>query len=88
MATPNGRWLAVGGVLAFVAGCLTGIRSDETGQRYCVITPASVAAHPGFSAGQFVEAPDDGCLDTEHEVCGRFEGSDESRRFVSESCPD
>ena len=88
MADANGRLLAVGGALAFVAGCLTGIRSDESGDRYCVITPASVAAHPGFSAGQFVEAPDDGCLDPEHEVCGRFEGRDESRRFVSESCPD
>jgi hypothetical protein len=88
MARPNGRLLAVGGVLAFVAGCLTGIRSDESGERFCVITTASVAAHPGYSAGQFVEAPEDGCLDTEHEVCGRFEGSDESLRFVSETCPD
>jgi hypothetical protein len=88
MATANGRLLAAGGVLAFLAGCLTGMRSQESGESYCVVVPATVAAHPGFTAGQFVEEPDDGCLDGEHEVCGRFEGSDESRRFVSESCPD
>jgi hypothetical protein len=44
-------------------------------------------AHPGVTPGQLVEEPEGGCLDGETQVCGQFEGNDESRQFVSESCP-
>jgi hypothetical protein len=87
-ATANGRVLAIVGVVIFMAGCLTGMRSDTSGEQYCVVTPGTAAAHPGFEPGQFVEQPEDGCLDGEHEVCGRFEGSGDSRRFESDKCPD
>jgi hypothetical protein len=63
------------------------MRSESSGTQYCVVVPETVVAHPGFSAGQFVEAPEGGCLDGEHEVCGHFAGSDEDRHFVSDGCP-
>jgi hypothetical protein len=52
-----------------------------------VVVPETALSHPGFTAGQFVEQPEGGCLDGEHEVCGEFQGDDESREFVSDSCP-
>jgi hypothetical protein len=63
------------------------MRSDTAGERYCVVVPETAAAHPGLIPGQLVEQPEGGCLPGEHEVCGRFEGDDESRRFESDSCP-
>ena len=83
----DGRWLAAGGVALFLGGCIAGMRSESSGAQYCVVVPETVAAHPGFTAGQFVEEPEGGCLDGEHEVCGQFEGDDEAQRFESESCP-
>ena len=83
----NDRVLAIGGALLFVGGCWVGMRSETSGERFCVVVPETAGAHPGFTPGQFVEEPDDGCLEREHEVCGEFEGSDENRRFVSEECP-
>jgi hypothetical protein len=83
----NGRVLAIGGVLLFVGGCWAGMRSDTSGERYCVVVPETAAAHPGFSPGQFVEEPEGGCVDGEHEVCGQFTGEDENRTFESDSCP-
>jgi hypothetical protein len=52
-----------------------------------VVVPETAAAHPGFTPGQFVEQPEGGCLAGEHEVCGEFQGSNESQEFVSDSCP-
>jgi hypothetical protein len=83
----DGRWLAAGGVALFLGGCIAGMRSESSGAQYCVVVPETVAAHPGFTAGQFVEEPEGGCLDGEHEVCGQFEGDDEAQRFESDSCP-
>lgn len=85
-ASANNRVLIVGGVLLFLAGCWAGMRSESAGDAYCVVVPATAAAHPGFGPGQFVEEPESGCLAGEHRVCGSFEGSDESRRFVSNAC--
>jgi len=87
MAAANGRLLAAGGVLLFVGGCWAGMRSETSGEHYCVVVPETAAAHPGSAPGQLVEQPEGGCLEAEHEVCGQFEGSDENRRFESESCP-
>jgi hypothetical protein len=84
--TANGRVLAIGGVLLFVGGCWAGMRSETSAETFCVVVPETADAHPGFTPGQFVEEPDDGCLEGEHEVCGVFEGSDENRRFVSDDC--
>jgi hypothetical protein len=83
----DGRWLAAGGVALFLGGCMAGMGSESSGAQYCVVVPETAAAHPGFTPGQFVEQPEGGCLDGEHEVCGQFEGSDESRQFESDSCP-
>lgn len=83
----NTRLLAIGGVVLFVGGCLAGMRTHDTGDRYCVVTEATAASHPGYSAGQFVEEPPNGCIDGEHEVCGHFVGSGTSRKFDSASCP-
>ncbi|HET6665142.1 MAG TPA: hypothetical protein VFG94_12820 [Acidimicrobiales bacterium] len=83
----DGRWLALGGAALFMGGCWAGMRSESSGTQYCVVVPETVVAHPGFTAGQFVEAPEGGCLDGEPEVCGHFEGSDEDRHFESDSCP-
>jgi hypothetical protein len=83
----DARWLAVGGLAVFLGGCWTGMKSESSGEQYCVVVLETAAAHPGFTPGQFVEEPEGGCLDGEHEVCGQFEGDDEDRRFESDSCP-
>lgn len=83
----NGRVLAIGGVLLFMGGCWAGMRSETEGEQYCVVVPETAAAHPGFAPGQFVEEPETGCLEGEHEVCGHFTGEDEGRTFESDNCP-
>jgi hypothetical protein len=83
----DGRWLAAGGVALFLGGCWAGMGSESSGTEYCVVIPETVAAHPGYTAGQLVEQPEGGCLDGEPEVCGEFQGDDEDRHFESDSCP-
>jgi hypothetical protein len=76
------------GVAAFLGGCWVGMGSRSSGEAYCVVTDASAASHPGVRPGQLVDMPAGGCLPGEQEVCGRFEGSGDERRFVSSGCPD
>jgi hypothetical protein len=83
----DGRWLAVGGIALFVGGCWAGMGSEASGSQYCVVVPETALAHPGATPGQLVEEPEGGCMDGETQVCGQFEGDDESQEFVSESCP-
>ncbi|MGH9192503.1 MAG: hypothetical protein ACRDZ0_08520 [Acidimicrobiales bacterium] len=83
----DARWLAVGGLAVFLGGCWTGMKSESSGEQYCVVVPDTAGCHTGFKPGLLVEERVCGCLDGEHEVCGRFEGDDEARRFESDSCP-
>ncbi|MFP3899831.1 MAG: hypothetical protein ACLFXM_03175 [Acidimicrobiia bacterium] len=56
MASGRTRLLVAGGVLSFVAGCLVGSSSDDTGSPYCIVSEDSKASRVGVLAGQVVEA--------------------------------
>jgi hypothetical protein len=85
----NARVFVVVGIILFMAGCWAGMSSASSdGESYCVVTPETASLHPGFTAGQFVEEPIDGCLEGEHLVCGHFDESGDTRTFVSEDCDD
>ncbi|HEX5365151.1 MAG TPA: hypothetical protein VFW63_00605 [Acidimicrobiales bacterium] len=87
-STSGNRRLVLVAVLgAFVAGCWTGMESDQGGSDpWCVVTVASAAQRPGFVPGQLVEPAGADCLGGEPRVCGTFDRSGGDRRFVSDSC--
>ncbi len=92
MASKSGgsaRLAIVAIIVAFIAGCWTGMGSETAGDAFCVVTVASAPARPGFAPGQIVERSGDQCQEGEATVCGRYEPeTGEDRRFVSEECED
>jgi hypothetical protein len=84
----NGRLVVVAAIAAFIAGCWTGMGTDDGGDAYCVVNVASAPQRPGFAPGQLVARDADGCLDGEARVCGTLETSGEPDSFVSDQCKD
>jgi hypothetical protein len=78
----NTRIAIVAGVGAFLAGCWVGMGSDTTGQPFCVAAPAAGAT------GQLTPMQSSGCPTGQPKICGRFEGTGEEQKFVSDKCPD
>lgn len=85
----NTKLVLVAAVAAFIAGCWTGMGTDDGGaDAYCVVTAASAPTRAGSSPGQLVERQGDDCQPGEPQVCGSYEGPADDQRFVSDECDD
>ena len=90
MATRSGntKLVLVAGIAAFIAGCWTGMGTDDGADAYCVVTLASAPDRAGFAPGQLVERQGADCAPGEPQVCGSYEPSGDDRKFVSDECKD
>jgi|RhiMetStandDraft_4_1073278.scaffolds.fasta_scaffold89177_2 hypothetical protein len=84
----NARLVLVAAIAAFIAGCWTGMGTDDGSQAYCVVTVASAPERAGFTPGQLVEREGSDCASGEPQVCGSYDGSGDDRKFVSDECKD
>jgi hypothetical protein len=82
----NSRLIAVAFIATFIGGCWMGMRTDSTGDAFCVVTADTAAQHPGAAPGQLTDKPESGCLPGEAEVCGRFDGEGDDQHFQSDEC--
>jgi hypothetical protein len=85
----NARLLVVAIVASFIGGCWIGMGSEDGGDAYCVVTPASAPSRPEYAPGQLVVRTGDDCQAGEPTVCGTFEPeTGDNRQFVSNECAD
>lgn len=84
----NTKLVLVAAVAAFIAGCWTGMGTDDGAGAYCVVSAASAPTRAGYSPGQLVERQGDDCQPGETQVCGSLEASGDDERFVSDECND
>jgi hypothetical protein len=86
--TGNGKLVVVAAIAAFIAGCWTGMGTDDGSDAYCVVTVASAPERPGYVPGQIVERQGSDCAPGEPQVCGSYEPAGDDRTFVSDECDD